>query len=100
MRGMRSASRLVIVALSVFVLALPALPAAASQADGPFARQQTTAPADPNDTAPSGPRLEPPDTEAEQAERRRKIVMGVASVVLIAAVVWGRSVRRKKAKAK
>jgi hypothetical protein len=99
MNGMRSASRLVIVALSVFVLALPALPAAASTAvfEQP---PPSTAPADPDGNAPSGPQLEPADTEADQVEQRRKIVMGVASVVLIAIVVWGRSVRRKKAKAK
>ncbi|HEX2132270.1 MAG TPA: hypothetical protein VHH15_11980 [Actinophytocola sp.] len=96
---MRSASRLVIVALSMLVLALPALPATASPAAGSVALEQTTAPPDPAGTAPAGPQLEPADTEAEQAENRRKIVMGVASVVLIAIVVWGRSVRRKKAKA-
>ncbi|MCT2586172.1 hypothetical protein [Actinophytocola gossypii] len=96
---MRSASRLVIVALSVFVLALPALPAAASTVV--FEQQPpSTAPANPDDTAPAGPSLEPADTEAEQSEQQRKIVLGVASVVLVGIVVWGRSVRRKRAKAK
>ncbi len=92
---MRSASRLVILALSVLVLTLPALPAAAA----PAVFEQpppATAPSDPGSTAPAGPRLEPADTEADRAESRRKIVMGVASVVLIGIVVWGRSIRRKK----
>jgi hypothetical protein len=92
---MRSASRLVIITLSVLVMALPALPAVAEPG---LAEQPppSTAPSQPGATAPTGPRLEPADTEEDRAEQRRKIVMGVASVVLIGVVIWGRSIRRKK----
>ncbi|OLF11381.1 hypothetical protein [Actinophytocola xanthii] len=94
---MRSASRIVVIALAVLFLALPALPAAAAPAllDQP----PPTAPSQPGSTAPTGVRLEPADTEEDRAESRRKIVMGVASVVLLGLVIWGRSVKRKKAKA-
>lgn len=98
---MRSASRLVIVALSMLFLALPALPASATpqEDDVVVAAQQTTEPTQPGSTAPAGPKLEPADTEAQAAERKRKIVMGVASAILVGIVVWGRSVKRKRAKA-
>lgn len=99
---MRSASRLVILALSVLLLALPmtVAEAAAPAAEHAVAGQPTQPPpTDPGATAPPGPTLEPADTEAERAESRRKLVMGIASVVLIGIVIWGRSIRKKKAKA-
>lgn len=105
---MRSATRLVIVALSVLFLAFPAVSAAAERVDhragpvavGAAAQPGTpTVPSQPADTAPAGPTLEPADTEADRAEQRRKIVMGVASAILVGIVVWGRSIRKKKAKA-
>lgn len=100
---MRNASRLVIVALSLLVLALPVSAAGAQpREDHPHylvAGQPPTAPpSQPGATAPAGPTLEPADTEADRAESRRKLVMGIASVVLVGIVVWGRSIKRKKAK--
>lgn len=108
---MRSASRLVIVALLGLFLALPAVPAAAALPAevaspavsapvgglGGFDRLvvQPTTPSSPGATAPSGPKLEP-ETEQDQAESRRKLIMGVTSVVLIGIVIWGRSIRRKR----
>ncbi|HWM02156.1 MAG TPA: hypothetical protein VNP92_07430 [Actinophytocola sp.] len=92
---MRGATRVVIVGLLSLFLALPTVTAAAD----PFLQQPppptSTAP---STTTPSGPRLEPAETEADQAEDRRKIVMGVASVVLIGLVIWGRSIRSKRKK--
>ena len=98
---MRSASRLVILALSVLFLALPmAVSAAAAEApavEHAVAGQPVSpSPSQPGATAPPGPTLEPADTEAQQAESRRKLVMGIASVILIGIVIWGRSIRRKK----
>ncbi len=100
---MRSATRLVIIALLGLFLALPvasfAGSASAEPVDGLVAQPtQPTAPSSPGATAPSGPKLQP-DTEADRLETRRKLIMGVTSVVLIALVVWGRSVRRKRKKA-
>ena len=103
---MRSATRLVIIALLGLFLALPvasfagsASPASAESVDSLVAQPtQPTAPSSPGATAPSGPKLQP-DTEADRLETRRKLIMGVTSIVLIALVVWGRSVRRKRKKA-
>lgn len=118
---MRSAPRLVIVALLGLLLALssalPAGPAAATAVAAPavsagavpavFADDEavaqpptttTTPPASsPGATAPSGPKLAP-ESENDQAESRRKLIMGVASVVLVGIVLWGRSVRAKRRK--
>jgi hypothetical protein len=97
---MRSATRLLIVVLSALSLALP-LSATATAEEDPIpvvAVEQTTPPATTDATAPSGPELEH-ETEADQADTRRKLVMGIASVVLLGLVIWGRSVRRKRAKA-
>lgn len=114
---MRSAPRLVIVALLGLLLALsPALPAGPAAAtavaapavsaddeavDEAVAQPPTTTtkpPASsPGATAPSGPKLEP-ESENDQAESRRKLIMGVASVVLVGIVLWGRSVRAKRRK--
>lgn len=102
---MRSAPRLMIIALLGLFLALPAvstvsaLPASAAPADRLTAQPATpTSPSPPATTAPSGPRLQP-DAEADKTEQRRKLIMGVASVVLLAIVIWGKSVRRKRRKA-
>jgi hypothetical protein len=57
-----------------------------------------TGPSSPGGTAPSGPKLQP-DTEADEAESRRKLIMGATSVVLLGIVIWGRSIRRKRKKA-
>jgi predicted S18 family serine protease len=106
---MRSASRLVIVALLGVFLALPAvsalsaLPASAQpvvravdvDVDDEGAVVTTTAPS----TVQPGPGKLTPDTEADKAESKRKLVMGVASVVLVGMVIWGRSIRRKRKKA-
>jgi hypothetical protein len=107
---MRSATRLVIIALLGLFLALPVASFAGSFS-GPSASAsaesvdrlvaqptQPTVPSSPGATAPSGPKLQP-DTEADRLETRRKLIMGVTSIVLIALVVWGRSVRRKRRKA-
>ena len=101
---MRRAPRLMIIALLGLFLALPVvasvseLPAAAQTVDRLVAQPTSAPPPSTGASAPAGPKLQP-DTEADQAESKRKLVMGVASVVLIGLVIWGRSVRRKKAKA-
>ena len=104
---MRNAARLVIVALTALLLAVPVGVAGVSAGAETGADQRThavagqptaTAPSDPDATAPAGPTLDPAQTEADKADQRRKLVMGIASAVLIGIVVWGRSVRRKKAK--
>lgn len=102
---MRSASRLVIIALLGLFVALPltALAASASTGAPPSADDEVVV-VQPTTTSPSvtappgGPGKLEPDTEADQAESRRKLVMGVSSVVLIGLVIWGRSIRRKKRK--
>jgi len=98
---MRSAVRLLVVTLVGLVLAL--LPVHAAAESHPSDReyglvvgQQPTPPTGPS-TAPTV-ELDPVETEADRAESRSKIVMGVASVVLIGLVIWGRSIRRKRAK--
>lgn len=102
---MRNAARFVIVALSALLLALPvsAVAGAAPRDDHQryvvAGQPPSTAPSQPDATAPAGPTIEQPDSEADRTESRRKLVMGIASVVLIGIVVWGRSIRRKKAKA-
>jgi hypothetical protein len=105
---MRSASRLVIIALLGVFLALPAVSALSAL---PASAQPVVRAADVDDdegavvttTAPStvqpGPGKLTPDTEADKAESKRKLVMGVASVVLVGMVIWGRSIRRKRKKA-
>ena len=98
---MRSATRLLIVALTALALALPlSAPATAEENPVPVIDQvvaeQPTPPATPDATAPSGPELEPAETAADRSETRRKLVMGIASVVLLGIVIWGRSVRRKR----
>lgn len=102
---MRNAARLVIVALSALLLALPVSTVAGAESRDDHSRYAlagqppSNAPSQPGATAPAGPTLEPADTEAEKDESQRKLVMGIASVVLVGIVVWGRSIRRKKAKA-
>ena len=100
---MRSATRLMIIAVLGLFLAFPGVSAAADPVeragDDEAAVQTTTAP--PSSTAPTAPKVEldKPETEADQAETKRKLVMGVTSVVLLGIVIWGRSVKRKRRKA-
>ncbi|WP_460405847.1 hypothetical protein [Actinophytocola sediminis] len=90
-------------ALSALLLALPvSVSAAEPRADHQplaVAGQPASDPAQPSAPAPDGPAIEQPETEAERGDTRRKLVMGIASAVLLGIVVWGRSIRRKKAKA-
>lgn len=102
---MRSAIRLLVVTLLGLIVALLPVHAVADSYPsdreyGLVAGQQPTPPTTGPSTAPSAPtvELDPAETEADKAESRRKIVMGVASVVLVGIVIWGRSIRRKKAK--
>jgi len=103
---MRSAPRLVIVALLGLFLALPvtatALPASADPAGSlvvqPTSPSPSPSPSSPGASAPSGPKLQP-DQEADKAESQKKLIMGGASVVLLGLVIWGRSIRRKRRKA-
>ncbi|MFC4853431.1 hypothetical protein [Actinophytocola glycyrrhizae] len=104
---MRSAIRLLVVTFVGLVLALlPVHSVAESHHSGPehglVVGQQPAPPPSGPATAPTAPTvdIDPPETEEDRAESRRKIVMGVASIVLIGAVIWGRSIRRKRAKAK
>lgn len=95
----RSATRLLIVTLMGFLLALPGAVSAVAESAAGAQPPPTTEPVPPATTAPSGPELDEQETEADRAERNRKLVMGGASVVLVGAVVWGRSIRRKRRKA-
>lgn len=104
---MRSAIRLLVVTLLGLIVALLPVHAVADSYPsdreyGLVAGQQPTPPPTGPSTTPSAPtvKLDPAETEADRAESRRKIVMGVASVVLVGIVIWGRSIRRKKAKKK
>jgi hypothetical protein len=104
---MRNATRLLVVTLLGLIVAL--LPVAALAAPAPPDREyalvlaQPAAPTDPTTAAPDATapslQLDPAEAEADRAETRRKLVMGILSVVLVAIVIWGRSVRRKRAKA-
>lgn len=100
---MRSATRLMIIALLGLFLAFPAVSAAADPAErvGDDEAVQTTTAPPPNSAPETAQRipLDKPETEADQAETRRKLVMGVTSVVLLGIVIWGHSVRRKRRKA-
>jgi hypothetical protein len=102
---MRSATRLLVVTLMGLIVAL--LPVQALAEPTPSDREyalvveQPVPPTGPTTgaTAPSV-QLNPAETEAQRAETRRKLVMGIVSVVLLGIVIWGRSIRRKnKAKA-
>jgi hypothetical protein len=103
---MRSAARLLVVTLTGIIVAL--LPVHASAVPNPPAREyglvahQPTPPPTGPSTAPTAPTvdLDPAETEEDRRETRRKLVMGIASIVLLALVIWGRSIRRKKSKAK
>ncbi len=103
---MRSAIRLLVVTLTGLIVALlPVHAFAESQPSnreyGLVAGQQPTPPPTGPTTATTAPsvELDKPDPAEKKAEQRRKIVMGVTSVVLVGIVIWGRSVKRKKAKA-
>ena len=103
---MRSAIRLLVVTLTGLIVALlPVHALAESQPSnrehGLVAGQQPTPPPTGPSTATTAPtiNLTPAETEEKRQEQRRKIVMGVASAVLVGIVIWGRSIRRKKAKA-
>jgi len=95
----RSATRLLIVTLMGFLLALPGVASAMAESAADVQAPITTEPVPPTTTAPVGPELDQQETEADRAERNRKLVMGGVSVVLVAVVVWGRSIRRKRRKA-
>jgi hypothetical protein len=103
---MRSATRLLVVTLTGLIVALlPVHAFAESQPPnreyGLVAGQQPTPPPTGPTAATSAPTidLDPAEQEAKKAEQRRKLVMGITSVVLVGIVIWGRSIKRKKAKA-
>lgn len=103
---MRSAIRLLVVTLTGLLVALLPVHAFAeshpsNREYGLVAGQQPTPPPTGPTTAPTAPTvdLDPAETEADQAESRRKLVMGITSAVLVGIVIWGRSIKRKKAKA-
>lgn len=103
---MRSAIRLLVVTITGLIVALlPVHAFAESQPSnseyGLVAGQDPTTPPTGQTAPTTAPTvdLDQPDTEADKAEQKRKIVMGVTSVVLLGIVIWGRSVKRKKAKA-
>jgi len=104
---MHSAIRLLVVTITGLIVALlPVHAFAESQPPnseyGLVAGQQPTPPpTGPTTAATTAPTidLDKPETEADRAERKRKIVMGVTSVVLVGIVIWGRHIKRKKAKA-
>ncbi|MFL6119168.1 hypothetical protein [Actinophytocola sp.] len=103
---MRSATRLLVVTLTGLIVALlPVHAFAESQPSnreyGLVAGQQPTPPPTGPTAATSAPTidLDPAEQEAKKAEQRRKLVMGITSVLLVGIVIWGRSIKRKKAKA-
>lgn len=101
---MRSAIRLLVVTVTGLIVALLPVQALAeptpSDREYGLVMEQPVPPTGPTTgtTAP-GVELDKAETEADRAETRRKLVMGIASVVLLGAVIWGRSIRRKRAKA-
>jgi hypothetical protein len=103
---MRSAIRLLVVTLTGLLVALLpvhafAEPQSANREYGLVAGQQPAPPPTGPSTQPSAPTvdLDPAESEEDRQEGRRKLVMGIASVVLLGIVIWGRSIRRKKSKA-
>jgi len=103
---MRSAIRLLVVTLTGLIVALLpvhafAEPQLSNRDYGLVAGQQPTPPPTGPSTATSAPTvdLEPADSEADRQESRNKLIMGITSAVLVGIVIWGRSIRRKKAKA-
>jgi hypothetical protein len=104
---MRSATRLLVVTLTGFIVALlPVHALAESQPSnreyGLVAGQQPTPPPTGPSTATTAPTIDPltpADAEEKSREQKRKLVMGITSAVLVGIVIWGRSIRRKKAKA-
>ena len=103
---MRSAIRLLVVTLTGLIVALLPVHAFAesqpsSREYGLVAGQQPAPPPTGPTTATSAPTidLDPAETEADRQEQRRKLVMGITSAVLVGIVIWGRGIRRKKAKA-
>jgi hypothetical protein len=105
---MRSATRLMIIALLGLSLALlAALSAPSIAAAAPVERpagddvvvtttKATSAP--PSSSAGTIEKLNP-EQEADKNTQRRKLIMGVTSAVLVGLVIWGRSIRRKRKKA-
>jgi hypothetical protein len=103
---MYSATRLLVVTLTgLFVALLPVHALAESSPSdreyGLVAGQQPAPPPTGPTTQATAPTvdLNPAESEADQQESRRKLVMGITSAVLVGIVIWGRSIRRKKAKA-
>lgn len=99
---MRSAARLLVVTLTGIIVALLpvhalAVPNPPAREYGLVAHQPTPPPTGPS-TAPTAPTvdLDPAETEEDRRETRNKLVMGIASIVLLGFVIWGRSIRRKK----
>jgi hypothetical protein len=101
---MRSVTRAIVVTLTGLIVALLPVHALAeptlSDRGHDLVVHQPPPPTGPTTgaTAPSV-ELDPAETEADRAETRRKLVMGIASVLLLGVVIWGRSIRRKRAKA-
>src|SRR5881396_3096039 len=96
---MRSATRLGIIVLLGLFLALPAVSAASA---APVERSAgddvvVTTTSSPPSSAGNIGKLKPKQ-EADKAVQRRKLVMGLTSVVLLVIVIWGRSIRRKRKK--
>ena len=103
---MRSAIRLLVVTLTGLIVALLpvhafAEPQLSNREYGLVAGQQPTPPPTGPSSATSAPtvELDPADSEADRRESRNKLIMGITSAVLVGIVIWGRSIRRKKAKA-
>jgi hypothetical protein len=103
---MRSAIRLLVVTLTGLIVALLpvhafAEPQPSNREYGLVAGQQPTPPPTGPSTATSAPtvELDPAESEADRQESRNKLIMGITSAVLVGIVIWGRSIRRKKAKA-
>jgi hypothetical protein len=103
---MHRATRLLFVTLTSILVALfpvhaLAEPQSSESEYGLVAGQPTTTPppagSTPGSTAPTVD-LDPAESEADRQESRRKLVMGITSVVLVGIVIWGRSIKRKKAK--
>jgi hypothetical protein len=91
-----------IIALLGLFLALPLAPAASAlpvDTEDAAAAQPTSTSAPAPTTTKPGVKIEDPPTEADEAESRKKLIMGAASVVLLGLVIWGRSIRRKRKKA-
>lgn len=96
--------RFLIAGLFTVLMAVPAGEAAAvallpGPAAGGLLAAQPVSPTAPVTNAPSGPTLDPAQIDEENAKKsKRKMIVGIIAVLLLASVLVGRRMRGKQAK--